>query len=310
MKKLIVLWVLIAVLVSAVGFTGYALFGSGYTVVANDVKLIKTGLIGQKLTFSDSDFKSAYAITDFDSVSIDTLPSSNEGTLLLAGRRVKEGQRIKRKNVAALIFVPASTEVTGASFDYTLSYGGTDTPGKCEMKFIDKISTWKPLKDEDGKEKKLILLVNSDDSARLRAARSIAETLTDLGVPCGTLEYGNSSNPSFEVVLRANNWDLLLGETRLSPNNDLSEFYRNWGLLNYGGITNKTLLSQTLLALENQGNYYNLLKDAADTASIIPVLFGYYTVYAERGLLDDLSPSRDNVFYYSLGKTMADVLQS
>lgn len=172
------------------------------------------------------------------------------------------------------------------------------------MKFIDKISTWKPLKDEDGKEQKLILLVNSDDSARLRAARSIAETLTDLGVPCGTLEYGNSSNPSFEVVLRANNWDLLLGETRLSPNNDLSEFYRNWGLLNYGGITNKTLLSQTLLALENQGNYYNLLKDAADTASIIPVLFGYYTVYAERGLLDDLSPSRDNVFYYELGKTM------
>ena len=172
------------------------------------------------------------------------------------------------------------------------------------MKFLDKIKGWKPLKDEDGKEKKLILLVNSDDSARLRAARYIAETLTELGVPCGTLEYGNSSNPSFEVVLRANNWDLLLGETKLPPNNDLSEFYRNWGLLNYGGITNNTLLSQNLLALENEGNYYNLLKDMADTASIIPVLFGYYTVYAERGLFDNLTPSRDNVFYYSLGKTM------
>ena len=61
---------------------------------------------------------------------------------------------------------------------------------------------------------------------------------------------------------------------------------------------------QNLLALENEGNYYNLLKDMADTASIIPVLFGYYTVYAERGLFDNLTPSRDNVFYYSLGKTM------
>ena len=162
MKKLIVLWVLIAVLVSAVGFTGYALFGSGYTVVANDVKLIKTGLIGQKLTFSDSDFKSAYAITDFDSVSIDTLPSSNEGTLLLAGRRVKEGQRIKRKNVAALIFVPASTEVTGASFDYTLSYGGTDTPGKCEMKFIDKINYAPKVPEE--KESSLSLTTQAEIS--------------------------------------------------------------------------------------------------------------------------------------------------
>ena len=140
MKKLIVLWLLIAVTVSMVGFTGDAFIGSGYEIVANDVKLIKTGLLGHKLVFSDSDFKSAYAITDFDSVSINTIPSSNEGTLLLAGRRVKEGQRIKRKNVAALVFVPASRDVQEASFEYTLSYGGTDTNGKCEMKFIDKIN--------------------------------------------------------------------------------------------------------------------------------------------------------------------------
>ena len=45
----------------------------------------------------------------------------------------------------------------------------------------------------------------------------------------------------------------------------------------------------------------------AETASIIPVLFGYYTVYAERGLFDNLSPSRDNAFYYTLGKTMSGI---
>ena len=34
-------------------------------------------------------------------------------------------------------------------------------------------------------------------------------------------------------------------------------------------------------------------------------MFGNYTVYAHRGLLPDLNPSRDNVFYYALeGKTM------
>ena len=140
MKKLIVLFLLIAMTVSTVGLTGDALLGSGYAIIAGDVKVIKTGLLGHKLTFSDSDFKSAYAITDFDRISIDTLPSSKEGTLLLAGRRVKEGQTVKRKNIAALVFVPASMEVTESGFDFTISNGGTDTSGRCEMKFIEKVN--------------------------------------------------------------------------------------------------------------------------------------------------------------------------
>ena len=173
------------------------------------------------------------------------------------------------------------------------------------MKFIELLSSWAPLKDKDTHEdKKLVLLVNSDDSARLRTARDISATLNELGVPCGTLEYGNSTNPTYEVVLRANNWDLVLGQTKLPPNYDLSEFFRPWGELNWGGITNNTLYSQCLLALDNSGNYYNLLKDVQETSSIIPILFGYNTVYAERGLFDNLTPARDNIFFYTLGKTM------
>ena len=36
-------------------------------------------------------------------------------------------------------------------------------------------------------------------------------------------------------------------------------------------------------------------------------MFGYYNVYAHRGELPDLNPSRDNVFYYSMGKNMEDI---
>ena len=140
MKKLIVVLVLAAMVISMVGFTSSARFGTGYELVASEVKVIKTGLFGQKLTFRDSDFKSAYAITDFDSLTINTLPSSNEGTLLLAGRRVKEGQTVKRKNVAALVFVPASMDVKEAGFKFTLKRGGTESAGTCEMKFIDRIN--------------------------------------------------------------------------------------------------------------------------------------------------------------------------
>ena len=42
----------------------------------------------------------------------------------------------------------------------------------------------------------------------------------------------------------------------------------------------------------------------ADDAKVIPVLFGANCVYSDRGQLLDLSPSRDNVFFYTLDKTM------
>ena len=42
----------------------------------------------------------------------------------------------------------------------------------------------------------------------------------------------------------------------------------------------------------------------ADDGRIVPILFGTYSIYAERGLLPDLNPSRDNVFFYTMGKTM------
>lgn len=178
------------------------------------------------------------------------------------------------------------------------------------MRFVDAIAGFQIPKDENGAIKKLRLLVNQDDSARLRTARDIAAHLTELGIPCGTLEYGNSTRTTYEQVLRAGTFDLYLGQTRLPPTMDLSEFFRAYGNLGWGGIADGTLLNMCKEALANSGNFYNLNQMVAEDAKIIPVLFGNYTVYAERGQLLDLAPSRDNVFYYSIGKTMSGIRQS
>ena len=140
MKKIIVLLLTCALCFSVMGSTCLAFFTTEYVFSSEEVKVIKTALYGQKLTFSDADFKRAYAITSFDTITVNTIPTSTEGTLLLAGRRVKEGQVIKRRNVAALVFVPASEEVELVSFNYTLSYDSVSTAGVCEMKFIDKVN--------------------------------------------------------------------------------------------------------------------------------------------------------------------------
>ena len=169
------------------------------------------------------------------------------------------------------------------------------------MKFIDYLSRYRIPTDDKGAQKKMVLLVNSEDSARVRIARNIAEELTELGLPTGTLEC---KGVSFKNVLAAGNYDIYLGMTRLSPNMDLTEFFRPYGEMSRGGLQHETIYSMCLNALENSGNYYNLYQKLAQDGRIIPLMFGHYNVYAERGLMPDLAPARDNVFYYSLGKTM------
>ena len=172
------------------------------------------------------------------------------------------------------------------------------------LKFIDAMSGWNIPRDPANPEKKMVLLVNADDSARLRAARYIAKCLTDYGLPTSTLEC---SGQNYEAVLRANNWDIYLGQTRLSPNMDLSEFFRMWGELSPGGMVNETLLDMCKDTLENSGNTNDLLQKIADDGRVIPILFGYHAVYAERGLFNNLAPTRDNAFFYSMGKTLMGI---
>ncbi|MDO5545741.1 MAG: ABC transporter substrate-binding protein [Eubacteriales bacterium] len=171
------------------------------------------------------------------------------------------------------------------------------------MKFIDRLSSYR-IPQKDGKDKEMRLLVNSDDSARTRIAREIASTLTDLGLPCTTLE---ASGTTFKNIIVAGSYDIYLGMTRLSPDMDLTEFFRPYGEMGWGGLSNEILYNMCLKALEDTGNFYNFYQKLAEDGRIIPLMFGYYNVYAHRGLLPDLNPSRDNVFYYSMGKSMEDI---
>ena len=172
------------------------------------------------------------------------------------------------------------------------------------LKFIDAMGNWNIPRDPTKPNRKMQLLVNSDDSARVRAARYIADCLTEYGLPTETLEYGTNT---YRAVLQAGNFDLYLGQTRLPPNMDLSEFFRPWGEVRTAGFDNESLLNKCKDTLENSGTTYDLLKLIADDGRIIPILFGYHAVYAERGMFENLNPARDNAFFYSMGKTLIGI---
>ena len=153
-------------------------------------------------------------------------------------------------------------------------------------------------------ESPVVLLVNSDDSLRVRVARDVGKALTDAGLAVQLLEVGGNT---YRKHLQERTFDLCMGQTKLSPNMDLSAFFDKNGALNLAGIGDVGLYSLCTESLANHGNYYTLHQNVMEDGRICPVLFSSYAIYATRGLLTDLSPSRDNVFFYTLGKTMEQI---
>ena len=149
----------------------------------------------------------------------------------------------------------------------------------------------------------IVFLVNKDDSLRLRVARAIEKMLEDGGLQVTMSEL---SGNSYLSALKNRNFDIYLGQTRLSPNMDLSAFFHTYGELSWGGVNDVSTYSLCLQALENHGNYFTLHKQIMDQGLLIPVLFRNYAIFSDRGVLPDLAPARDNLFYYATGKTLAD----
>ena len=149
----------------------------------------------------------------------------------------------------------------------------------------------------------VVLLVNGDDSLRVRAAEAIAEMLEAGGLD---VTLSKKKGTAYQNAVRMREYDLYLGQTRLSPNMDLSPFFSTWGDLSYGGVNNASAYALCLEALGNYGNYYTLHSNVMENGLLCPILFQNYAIYTTRGELTGLEPARDNIFYYSLGKTMTD----
>lgn len=151
----------------------------------------------------------------------------------------------------------------------------------------------------------VILLVNKSDSVRVRAAKMIATMLEECGL---TVTLEDWSSGYYKSKLSAGDFDLYVGQTKLSPTMDLTQFFAPYGELSYGGMDNAACYTLAKSALENSGNFYNLNQLVQSEGQMVPILFRTYAVYAKRGLSSTLSPARDNIFYYSLGKTLEDVM--
>lgn len=168
------------------------------------------------------------------------------------------------------------------------------------MRLIQAVEEYK-----DTAVQEIILLVNSDDSIRLRVAGKIAQDFNS----CGLKVHVNAV-PTNEYIraLQAGEFDLYLGQTRLSPNMDLSAFCSPKGSLNVGGMSNAATYALCTEALANSGNYHNLHRKILEQGMLCPILFRSYAIYIQRGSFRGLTPARDNLFFYHLDLTPEEAL--
>lgn len=170
---------------------------------------------------------------------------------------------------------------------------------------FDSVKFTQAVTDAGMREKTVVLLVNKDDTLRLRVAREIGNMLANCGL---IVEMKELNGTSYQRALEYREYDLYLGQTKLSANMDLSSFFNSTGALSYGGINNVSMYTLCQESLANHGNYYTLHKAVMDDGRLCPILFRSYAIYGTRGLLSDLQPARDNIFWYSLGRTMENAL--
>lgn len=169
----------------------------------------------------------------------------------------------------------------------------------------DKLKFAEAVAGSGERNSEIKLLVNSDDSLRVRVARAIIPMLEEGGL---SVELVEKSGFDYEYELYWGEYDLYLGQTQLSKNMDLSQFYFEWGALSFGGINDEDLYELSLDALSNSGNYYTLHQQVMENGGLCPILFRNYAIFASRGILSELHPARDNIFSYHVrGKTIDSI---
>ena len=146
--------------------------------------------------------------------------------------------------------------------------------------------------------KAVTLLVSGADSHRVRVARAVGKMLEQAGL---SVTISALNGDAYTKALKNGNFDLHLGQTKLSPNMDLTAFFHAEGALSFGGLADPIAYSLCQEAMGNHGNYYSLHRTVMDNGMLCPLLFRSYAIYVGRGVIDTMEPARDHLFFYSLG---------
>lgn len=145
----------------------------------------------------------------------------------------------------------------------------------------------------------LVLLVNSENSAKVGAAQRIADQLSAAGM---SVTVSKLAFDDYVNALKEGKFDLYLGEVILTADFDLFPLLGSGGTLNYGRWQDSQ--GNTLLASLNMAEGEDRQTAAAalfaylnDQVPIAPICFKNGSVLTQWGRLSGLAPVQGNSFY-------------
>lgn len=147
-----------------------------------------------------------------------------------------------------------------------------------------------------GEKRELTLLAAAGNAFRSAAARFIAEELSllDWEIQVAELPW-----EEYLAALESGEFDLYLGEVRLTADWDLTGLVGSEGALNYGGYASEAtdrLLLEFAGAEDRAFSAQRLMSHLQANAPIAPVCFKNYAVLTHPGVVEGLSPAPGNIF--------------
>ena len=142
----------------------------------------------------------------------------------------------------------------------------------------------------------LTLLVNEENSFRLSVARQLCRQLSAdaLTVTLKAVPWDD-----YLAALQSGNFDLFLGEARLTADWNAAALIGTGGALNYGGYADAETdrLLAAFLADENSSTAQAYFRHFAASAPIAPICFKSVSTQIPAGLAEGLTPTAQNPFY-------------
>lgn len=163
-------------------------------------------------------------------------------------------------------------------------------------KYLD---TMKELGFTSGTPRSVKLIVNSENSFRVSVANYVASALsgdTDLQIEVSALPWDQ-----FTAALKSGDYDLYLGEVRLTADWNLQPLIGTGGSLNYGGFSDTqtdTYLAEYAAAANRASALKSLCGCVAQQSPILPICFKRVSVLTQKGVVSRLAPAVGNPFFH------------
>ena len=154
---------------------------------------------------------------------------------------------------------------------------------------------WKTAGVTAARPRSLTLLVNEENAFKRAVAESLCAQLTTAAL---TVTVRELPWEDYAAALEGGDFDLYLGEVRLTADWDASALLDVGGALNYGGFASEQLSARNdALLLGGNASAERYVKGFAEEMPFAPLLFKSKTVLTPSGLVDGMTPTASDPFY-------------